>query len=81
LASKLLSKFKVHFIEQNDRFGALSASDYAILHNGEITVEAAAFQLPATIVDSMSNARAYLEYLFNGHTSPLNVSANYHIYE
>lgn len=29
----------------------------------------------------MNNARAYLEYLFNGHVSPLNVSTNYHGYE
>ncbi len=29
----------------------------------------------------MANARAYMEYLFNGHVSPLNVSTNYHAYE
>lgn len=29
----------------------------------------------------MSNVRAYYEYLFNGHASPLNVSTNYHGYE
>ncbi len=29
----------------------------------------------------MNNVRAYMEYLFNGHASPLNVSTNYHGYE
>lgn len=29
----------------------------------------------------MSNVQAYLEYLYNGHASPLNVSTNYHGYE
>lgn len=80
-ASKLSSNLKVYFVESKDKYGALSAADFGILHNGEITVEAAACQLPSTIVESMSNMRAYMEYLFNGHCSPLNVSTNYHGYE
>lgn len=72
---------KIHFIEYADRYGALSAADFGILHNGEVTVEAAACQLPATVVDSMANFRVYFENLFNGHVSPLNVSTNYHAYE
>ena len=80
-AAKLPANLKVHFIESNERYGALSAADFGILHNGEVTVEAAACQLPATIIDSINDARAYMEYLFNGHRSPLNVSTNYHAYE
>lgn len=80
-ASRLPANIRVHFIEPNERYGGLCASDFAILHNGEITVEAAACQLPATVVSSMANVRAYMEYLFNGHVSPLNVSTNYHGYE
>jgi len=38
----------------------LCAADFGILHNGEITVEAAACQLPAMVIDNMSNGRAYL---------------------
>jgi lipid A disaccharide synthetase len=59
----------------------MSASDFAVLHNGEVTVEAAACQLPALIVNSMSNINAYISYLYNGHESPLNVSTNFHGYE
>lgn len=80
-ASRLPGNIKVHFIDSSDKYGALAAADYGILHNGEVTVEAAAVQLPATVVDSMNDVRAYLEYLFNGHASPLNVSTNYHGYE
>lgn len=80
-ASRLPANIKVHFIEASERYGGLCASDFGILHNGEVTVEAAACQLPATVVNSMANARAYMEYLFNGHVSPLNVSTNYHGYE
>jgi lipid A disaccharide synthetase len=80
-AAKLPNNLKVHFIDPSERYGALSAADFGILHNGEITVEAAACQLPATVLDSMNDARAYIEYLFNGHCSPLNVSTNFHGYE
>jgi lipid A disaccharide synthetase len=80
-ASRLPANIRVHCIEYADRYGALCASDFGILHNGEVTVEAAACQLPATVISSMANARAYMEYLFNGHVSPLNVSTNYHGYE
>lgn len=44
-------------------------------------MEAAACQLPALIVNSMSNYSAYINYLYNGHVSPLNVSTGYHAYE
>jgi lipid A disaccharide synthetase len=59
-ASRLPANIRVHFITPEERYGGLCASDFAILHNGEITVEAAACQLPATVVSSMANARAYL---------------------
>lgn len=59
----------------------MCASDFAVLHNGEITVEAAACQLPATVISSMTNYKAYLTYLYNGHDSPLNVSTNYEGYQ
>ena len=59
----------------------MCASDFAVLHNGEVTVEAAACQLPALVINSMSNYRAYLSYLYNGHESPLNVSTNYEGYQ
>ncbi len=65
----------------SQKYSALSGCDFGLLHNGEITVEAAGCQLPATVISSMSNARAYLTYLFNGHESPLNVSTNYEGYE
>lgn len=58
----------------------MCASDFGLLHNGEITVEAAACQLPATVVSSMPNWKAYLYYLYNGHVSPLNVSTNFEGY-
>ena len=44
-------------------------------------MEAAACQLQSFVLDSMTDFRAYFEYLFNGHVSPLNVSTNYHGYE
>ena len=59
----------------------MCASDFGLLHTGEITVEAAAFQLPATVISSMSNYKAYISYLYNGHVSPLNVSTNYEGYQ
>ena len=72
--------YDVTFVEANDKYAAMCASDFALLHNGEITVEAAACQLPATVVSSMPNWKAYLYYLYNGHVSPLNVSTNYEGY-
>lgn len=59
----------------------MCAADYAVLHNGEITVEAAACQLPAIVINSMSNYHAYISYLYNGHESPLNISTDYEGYE
>ncbi len=52
-----------------------------MLHNGEVTVEAAACQLPAIVINNMSNYHAYISYLYNGHESPLNVSTDYEGYE
>jgi hypothetical protein len=75
------SMFKVTLIESNEKYAAMCASDFAILHNGQVTVEAAACQLPATVIDSMPDYRAYFTYLFNGLESPLNISTNYMGYE
>lgn len=68
-------------VEDKDRYAALSASDFGLLHNGETTVEAAAMQLPSLVVDSMGNLRAYWNNLFNGHASPLNIATNFEAYE
>ena len=67
-------------MEAKDKYGAMCASDFALMHTGEVTVEAAACQLPGTVISSMSNWNAYLSYLYNGHVSPLNVSTNYEGY-
>ena len=58
----------------------MCASDYALLFNGEATVEAAACQLPATVIDNMNNIKAYFVYWTSGHGSPLNISSNYQGY-
>ena len=80
-ASSLGSNYKITFVEPNDLYAAMCASDFAILHNGEITAEAAVCQLPATVISSMTNYKAYITYLFNGHDSPLNVATNYEGYQ
>lgn len=80
-AASLPSSYEVRFIEEKDKYAAMCASDFAILHNGEVTVEAAACQLPATVISSMSNYKAYFTYMYNGHDSPLNVSTNYEGYQ
>lgn len=72
---------KVTVIEEKDKYGALSASDFGLLHNGEITVEAAAVQLPSLVVDSRSNLHAYWNNLYNGHASPLNIATNFEGYQ
>ena len=59
----------------------MCAADFGLVHNGAITVEAAAFQLPITVISSMSNYKAYLTYMYNGHDSPLNVSTNFEGYQ
>ena len=79
--SGLASKYEVRFVEENARYGAMCASDFAIVHNGDVAVEIAACQLPATVISSMSNVKAYIYYLYNGHDSPLNVSTNYEGYQ
>ncbi len=79
--SSLPSNYAISFVESKDKYAAMCASDFGLLHNGEITVEAAACQLPATVISSMSNYKAYLTYLYNGHDSPLNVSTNYEGYQ
>ena len=76
-ASKLPTNYEITFIEERNKYGAMCAADFALMHNGKITVEAAAFQLPITVISSMSNHKAYLTYLYNGHDSPLNISTNY----
>jgi lipid A disaccharide synthetase len=73
--------FAVTFIENKDKYAAMCGSDFAVLHNGEVTVEGAACQLPAMVINSMSNIKAYVSYLYNGHESPLNVSTNFEGYQ
>ena len=68
---------KVTLIEEKDKYGALCASDFGMLHNGEATVEAAGAQLPSLVVDNMTNFHAYFNNLYNGHASPLNIATNY----
>lgn len=72
---------KVTLIEEKDKYAALSASDFGLLHNGDATVEAAAMQLPSLVVDNMSNLHAYWNNLYNGHASPLNIATNFEGYE
>jgi hypothetical protein len=33
-ASGLSSKYEVSFVEEKDKYAAMSASDFAVLHNG-----------------------------------------------
>lgn len=80
-ASSLSNIYDITFVEPTDRYAALCGSDFAVLHNGEVTVEAAACQLPAIVIDSMPNVNAYVSYLWNGKESPLNVSTGYEGYE
>lgn len=68
-------------MEEKDKYGALSASDFGLLHNGDVTVEAAAMQLPSVVLDNRSNIHAYWNNLYNGHASPLNIATNYEAYE
>ena len=37
-AAKLPGNLKFHLIESSEKYGALSAADFGILHDGEITV-------------------------------------------
>ena len=76
----LPNNIKVTIIEQQDKYAALSASDFGMLHNGDSTVEAAAVQLPSLVVDNRSNVHAYFNNLYNGHASPLNIATNYEAY-
>ena len=78
---QLPQKSKITLIEQKDKYGALSASDFGLLHNGEVTVEAAGVQLPSLVVDNMTNFHAYFNNLYNGHASPLNIATNFEAYE
>jgi lipid A disaccharide synthetase len=72
---------KVTLIEEKDKYGALTASDFGLLHNGEATVEAAGAQLPSLVVDNMTNVHSYFNNLYNGHASPLNIATNYEGYQ
>jgi lipid A disaccharide synthetase len=80
-AAILGSNYAVSFIEEKDKYAAMCGSDFAVLHNGEVTVEAAACQLPALVINNMSNFKAYVSNLYNGHESPLNVSTNFEGYQ
>jgi len=68
-------------INEKDKYAAISASDFGLLHNGEAPVEAAALQLPSLVVDNRSNVHAYFNNLYNGHASPLNIATNFEGYE
>jgi hypothetical protein len=72
---------KVTLIEDADKYGAICASDFGLLHNGEGRVEAAGGQLPSLVVDNMTNFHTYFNNLYNGHTSPLNIALNQQGYE
>lgn len=61
-------------VKEEDRYGALCAADYGILSDGETTVEAAACQLAATVVNEMSFGHAYISNVLNVYESPLNIS-------
>jgi len=77
----LPQNFKITLINERDKYPAMSASDFGLIHNGEATVEAAALQLPSLVVDNMTNFHAYFNYLYNGHASPLNIATNFEGYE
>lgn len=79
--ASLPTSIKITTVSDADKYGALCASDFGLLHNGEATVEAAATQLPSLVVDSMTNFHAYFNNLYNGHASPLNIATNYEAYE
>ena len=68
-------------MSEKDKYAAIAASDFGLLHNGEAPVEAAALQLPSLVVDNRTNVHAYFNNLFNGHASPLNIATNYEGYE
>ena len=72
---------KVTLIADKDKYGAISAADFGLVHNGDAPMEAAALQLPALVLDNRSNAHAYFNNLLNGHASPLNIATNYEGYE
>lgn len=38
-------------------------------------------QLPSLVVDNMSNFHSYLNNLYNGHASPLNIATNFEGYQ
>lgn len=61
-------------VSEQDRYGALCAADYGIVSDGETSVEAAACQLPATVVNEMSIGHAYIANVLNVYESPLNIS-------
>ena len=77
----LPNDIKVTLIEEKDKYGAISAADFGLIHNGDATVEAAALQLPALVLDNRSNFHAYFNNLYNGHASPLNIATNFEGYE
>lgn len=73
----LPNNVKTTVIAEKDKYAAMSASDFGLLHNGDVTVEAAAVQLPSLVVDNRSNIHAYFNYLYNGHASALNIATNF----
>ncbi len=77
----LPANIKVNAVQEKDKYAAIAASDFGLVHNGEAPVEAAALQLPSLVLDNRSNFHAYFNNLYNGHASPLNIATNYEAYE
>lgn len=75
------NNIKTTLVSEKDKYSAIAASDFGLVHNGEAPVEAAALQLPSLVVDNRSNIHAYFNNLYNGHASPLNIATNYEAYE
>lgn len=65
----------------SEKYGALAGADFGIAHNGEIVAEAAAMQLPLTVVDSIPLLQAYHTQLYNEWNSDLNIAVKGEVYQ
>lgn len=65
----------------SEKFGALAGADFGIAHNGEIVAEAAAMQLPLTVVDSIPLLQAYHTQLYNEWNNDLNIAVKGEVYQ
>lgn len=63
-------------IGHEDKYAAMAAADYGLIHDGELAVEAAVCQLAATTLNKMSFMHAYISNMLNLYESPLNVSTD-----